>query len=233
MNTLNNLPNHIGIIMDGNGRWAKKRGLPRNIGHYYGGKNLGYIANLCNKLNIKYLTVFAFSTENWKRPKDEVSYLMSESVRQVRLNYDKIINAGIKINFIGRRDRIPQDLLFLIEDLETNTKLNKGLNLIIALDYGFKDDLKTAIKKILINKINPNDINDNTIKDYLSTSNYPDIDLLIRTSGELRISNFLLFEIAYSELYFTKKYWPSFKKKDLLKALKNYQKRNRRYGGLK
>lgn len=230
------IPQHLAIILDGNGRWAKKRGLPRSLGHYNGAINLAKIAQLCDKYGVKYLTVYCFSTENWKRPKEEVEYLMQEPVKQWYTNKDKIIESNIVIKVIGRRDRFPQDTLKMILEMEESTKNNTGLTLVIAADYGSQTEITEAAKKItqqvVDDKIKIEDINSELIENNLYTACFPKLDLLIRTSGEVRISNFLLWQLSYAELYFAKCYWPSFNKRELLKAFKSYQSRNRRFGGL-
>ncbi|CCV63854.1 Undecaprenyl pyrophosphate synthetase [Alteracholeplasma palmae J233] len=220
---IKNMPKHVAIILDGNGRWAKRRGLPRTLGHYNGGLNLAKIATYANDLNLEQLTVYAFSTENWNRPKEEVDYLMSKPIEMIHKNKDKIIHSNIKISFAGRKDRIPTELFKTIEELEIKTSKNTGLKLIVALDYGAYDELLTAISKM--KEITQEELEKNLmIKE--------PVDLLIRTSGEQRLSNFLLWQNAYAEFYFTKKHWPSFNKRELNKALKTYSKRNRRFGGL-
>ncbi|MGM9968980.1 MAG: isoprenyl transferase [Anaeroplasma sp.] len=230
------IPNHIAIILDGNGRWAKKRGLPRVLGHRKGAFNIKDIANECNKLGIKYLTVYCFSTENWKRPESEVNYIMTAPLRYFKKYKDKIFNSNIRIKVIGRRDRISKEFLDMVIELEEKTKNHQGLTLTLCIDYGSIDELTTAVKRIATmvrnNELNPDDITEQTINDNLFTKDYPPLDLLIRTSGELRISNYLLWQLAYSELYFTDVYWPDFNEKELRKALINYQSRNRRFGGI-
>lgn len=234
---IENIPKHIAIILDGNGRWAKKKLLSRNLGHYYGALNLSEITLECDRLGVKDLTVFAFSTENWKRPKEEVDYLMTKPIEIIERNINNIENSCIRVNVIGRKDRINKELLDEINKVEFLTKNHSGLNLNICLDYGARYDFlnatKTIAKEVALRNLKIEEINEACFKEHLMTKKIPDVDLLIRTSGEIRISNFLLFEIAYSELYFTKCYWPDFKKKQLYKALREYQKRNRRFGGLK
>lgn len=223
MRKISNLPDHIAIILDGNGRWAKKRGLPRHLGHYQGAMNLVTISNYANQRGIKQLSVYAFSTENWKRPKEEVDYLMTKPVELIEKNIEKFKNSTIKIQVKGRRDRIPESLLKSIINLEEITKNHKGLILNVCLDYGSYDEIVTAIKKakeVSIEGIT----NELMIKE--------PVDLLIRTSGEQRVSNFLLWQIAYAEFYFTKKHWPAFSKRELDKALLSFSKRQRRFGGL-
>lgn len=231
------LPDHIAIILDGNGRWAKKRLLPRSLGHKAGADNLKDTALNCQKLGIKCLTVFCFSTENWNRPKAEVDYLMHEPVRVVTKSMDKIVESNLIIKVIGRRDRIPQDTYELITNLEEKTKNNTGMKLILCIDYGSRYEMQEAVKNIskevLSGNIKIDDITPETIDSFMYTKDLPPLDLLIRTSGELRISNFLLWQLAYSELYFTDTYWPSFNKKELLNAIKSFQKRDRRFGKIK
>ncbi len=226
-----NIPDHIAIIMDGNGTWAKRRGLPRNYGHRSGANRLIELVYYANELGLKYLTVFAFSTENWSRPKEEVDFLLKLPFEFIEENKEKLISSNIKVELIGRRDRIDEKLREQIYSIEEDTKLNTGLTFIIAFDYGSQDEILRAINKILEEDIK--EIDKQTFEGYLDTKNYPNIDLLIRTSGQKRISNFLLWQIAYSEIYITKTLWPAFGKKAFNKALKDYKKRERRYGGLK
>lgn len=234
---LTKIPQHIAMILDGNGRWAKKRLLPRNVGHRKGAYNLRDITTECNKLGVKYLTVYCFSTENWKRPEAEVSYLMNAPIRYYKKYKKKLFESSVKIKVIGRRDRFSQEFLNVIEELEENTKNHTGITLTLCIDYGSYDEITTAVKKIANDVKNglldPNDITQDTITNNLFTSDLPPLDLLIRTSGEYRISNYLLWQMAYSELYFTDILWPDFNAKELHKALISFQGRNRRYGGLK
>lgn len=231
------VPAHIAIILDGNGRWAKKRFMPRTYGHRKGAFNIRTIARYANQIGVKYLTMYCFSTENWKRPEDEVNYLMTKPVRYIKRYYNDLVNSSIKITFIGRRDRIPADLLNILTDLENKTRDHTGLVLTLCIDYGSFDELSTAIKNItsevVENKLEISDINEQCIMSHLFTKDYPPVDLMIRTSGELRLSNYLLLQSAYAELYFTDVLWPDFNEKELLKAIENYQSRNRRFGGLK
>ncbi len=231
------VPTHVAIILDGNGRWAKKRLMPRTFGHRKGAFNIRTIARYANKIGIKYLTMYCFSTENWKRPKDEVDYLMSKPIRFMKRYRDDLINSTIKITFVGRRDRIPTEMLDVFKDLEENTKDHTGLVLSLCVDYGSFDELTTAVKNIANevkdNKLDINQIDEKCIMSHLYTKDYPPVDLMIRTSGELRLSNYLLLQSAYAELYFTDVLWPDFDEKELLKAIENYQSRNRRFGGLK
>ena len=231
------VPEHVAIILDGNGRWAKKRLLPRTFGHRKGAFNIRTIARYANKIGIKYLSVFCFSTENWSRPNDEVSYLMNHPVRFIKRYRDDLLNSNVKITFSGRRDRLPSPLLNALLDLEENSKEHTGMVLNLCIDYGSFDELsrgiKEMVKEIQAGKMSIEDINQQTILSHLDTRNFPPVDLLIRTSGEIRISNFLMLQIAYAELYFTDTLWPDFSERDLLKAIENFQSRNRRFGGLK
>jgi undecaprenyl diphosphate synthase len=231
------VPEHVAIILDGNGRWAKKRLLPRTFGHRKGALNIRTIARYANKIGVKYLSVFCFSTENWSRPNDEVSYLMNHPVRFIKRYRDDLLNSNVKITFSGRRDRLPSPLLNALLDLEENSKGHTGMVLNLCIDYGSFDELsrgiKEMVKEIQAGKMSVEDINQQTILSHLDTRNFPPVDLLIRTSGEIRISNFLMLQIAYAELYFTDTLWPDFSERDLLKAIENYQSRNRRFGGLK
>ena len=221
-----NLPNHIAIILDGNGRWAKKRLMPRNYGHKAGADNLYNLARYCNSIGLKELTVFAFSTENWKRPKSEVDFLM-DLLKTFFERLIKRMDENIKIRIIGERDNLSEDLLDVIARIENKTKDYDGTILNIAFNYGARDEIVRACRKVVMNN---EEINKENISKYLDVS---DVDLLIRTSGEERISNFLLWQIAYTELYFTDVYWPDFDSKELEKAIDAYFKRDRRYGGIK
>lgn len=231
------IPQHIAIIMDGNGRWAKKRSMPRTYGHKKGSENLKDIAIVCNEFGIKALSVYAFSTENWKRPKEEIDYLMALPSEFEETFKGKFKENDIRVIFSGRRDRFPENVQELIERVEEKTKDRKGLILNICFDYGSYTEILDATKEIAKSykkgDIKLDDINEELMTSHLYTKELPPLDLLIRTSGEERISNFLLWQLAYSELYFAKKHWPAFNRKELLKALDDFQKRNRRFGGLK
>ena len=231
-----NLPTHIGVIMDGNGRWAKKRGLPRSAGHQAGADTLKKIVTECNNMGIKYITVYAFSTENWKRPKDEVDYLMN-------LLMDYLINAettlageNVVIKAIGSRKELSEELQKQILRTENFTKDNDGIVMNIALNYGGREEIVNAVKNIASDcvdgKINVKDINAETVSENLYTKGQPDPDYIIRTSGEERVSNFLLWQLAYSEFWFTDKLWPDFSVKDLHSSIIDFQSRNRRFGGV-
>jgi len=233
----NNIPNHIAIILDGNGRWAKKRGLPRTMGHKVGADNLKKIAIECSNLGIKALSVYAFSTENWKRPKEEIDYLMKLPKEFEEGFKGEFEDNGIRVMFSGRKDRFNNEVLGLMKRVEDKTKDRDKMILNICFDYGSQYEITEAVKQISMkykeNKIKLEDINEEMIGNHLYTKDLPKLDLLIRTSGELRISNFLLWQLAYSELYFPKVPWPAFNKKELLKAMDSFKKRNRRFGGLK
>lgn len=234
----NRIPAHIAIILDGNGRWAKERGKPRIYGHRHGAFNLRDLAKYGNQIGIKYMTVYCFSTENWKRPDDEVNFLMNTPVWYIKRFWKTmVLNTNIKYKMIGRRDRLPKKLLDAIEEMENATKNHDGLVLTLCIDYGSRDEITTAVKNIAKDVkdgiIDPNDINEDMITNNLFTKDYPPLDLLIRTSGECRISNYLLWQLAYSELYFTDTYFPAFTPEKLEEALIDFQNRNRRFGGLK
>ena len=232
-----NLPKHIAIIMDGNRRWAKERGLTTKDGHKAGSKNLERIAKFCNNIGIKYLTVYAFSTENWKRTKEEVSTLMFI----LRANLDSMLRKmdleNIKLRVIGERENIPADIQNKINKLVEKTKNNTGLVLNIAFNYGGRNEIvhasKVIAEKVKSGEIEIEDITTELISDNLYTAGQADPDLLIRTSKELRTSGFLPWQITYSEFYFVEKFWPEFLEDDLIEAIKIYQKRNRRFGGNK
>lgn len=231
-----NIPNHVAIILDGNGRWAKSKGMPRNYGHAQGSKNVEVICEEAYKMGVNYLTVYAFSTENWSRPKEEVDALM-----KLLRNYMKTCLKTAKKNrmcvrVIGDKSGLAQDILEDIERLEEATKDNDGLHFQVALNYGSRDEIVRAANKILddIEKgIVSGPVTQEMISEYLDTKGIPDPDLLIRTSGEQRLSNFLLWQLAYSEFYFTDVHWPDFSKEELIKAIESYNMRDRRYGGVK
>lgn len=231
------IPEHIAIILDGNGRWAQKNNLLRTIGHRKGAENLKNIALICNEVGIKVLSVYAFSTENWNRPTEEVEYLM-KLPREFEETYKgQFKDNDVKVIFSGRRDRFSDTNLELINKIEEKTKDRKGLILNVCFDYGSHTEIIEAVKviseKYKNDKIKLEDIDVKMIDNHLYTKDLPPLDLLVRTSGELRISNYLLWQLAYSELYFTKKLWPEFNRKELFKALDNFQNRNRRFGGIK
>lgn len=232
----NKMPKHVAMILDGNGRWAKKRSKPRTFGHRQGAYNIRDIAIECQNLGIEYITLFCFSTENWNRPKDEVNYLMNQPIKYYKKYKEKLWNSNYRIKFIGRRDRIPSSMKEIMNELEEKTKNHTGLTITLCIDYGSFDEITTAVKNIATlvknNTISIDDITPNLIENNLFTKDYPKLDLLIRTSGECRISNFLLWQLGYAELYFTNVFWPDFNKEELHKAILDYQGRNRRFGGL-
>ena len=230
MKQFENLPNHIAIILDGNGRWAQKKGLPRNLGHRQGVETLIKISRYCSEIGIKHLTVFTFSTENWNRPKEEVDYLMNLLEEYLNGLEKKLRKRNIKLKVIGEKTNLSDKLINIINEVQDKSKNNTGMILNIAFNYGSKDEIINAVKGIIKDNVI---LSKENIDKYLYTSESGNIDLLVRTSGEQRISNFLLWQIAYAELYFTNVYWPDFNKKELHKALESYQKRDRRFGGLK
>jgi undecaprenyl diphosphate synthase len=228
------LPSHIAIIMDGNGRWAKGKGKLRIFGHHNGVKSVREVTEASAELGIKYLTLYAFSTENWNRPKLEIDALMELLVSTINRETKTLMENNIKLATIGDTDSLPQRCRKeLLEAIKT-TSINTGMTLILALSYSARWDMVQAVKKITIQveagKIKPDDINDAIVSTHLTTAFFPEPELLIRTSGEERLSNFLLWELAYSELYFTDTLWPDFRKEDLYKAILNYQQRERRFG---
>lgn len=219
------VPSHVAIILDGNGRWAKKYGQPRSFGHLQGGRNLFRIAKVAQKLGIQKLTVYAFSTENWKRPQEEVNYLMTKPIEMFNENRTRIHEIDYKITFAGRRDRLSKELLEVMQVIEEETKNHQGFELTVAVDYGSYDELVTAVN------LCDRPVTKSDIEQHLMIKE--PVDLLIRTSGEQRLSNFLLWQASYAEFYFTKVHWPAFTEKELKKALKSFMKRQRRFGGLK
>ncbi len=228
------IPTHIAIIMDGNGRWAKKRGMPRIAGHSEGVESVRDTVEACGQLGVKYLTLYAFSTENWKRPKDEVSLLMRLLMRALRDETDKLYNNNVRVHTIGDIASLPQEVQDELLEAIDKTKQNTGLNLLLALSYSGRWDITQAVKKIANDihdrTLSAEQINEKIISGYLSTSDAPDPDLLIRTSGELRISNFLLWQLAYSEIFISQCFWPEFRRNELYRAIVDFQKRERRFG---
>jgi len=228
------IPKHIAIIMDGNARYAKKLAMPTKFGHKKGTENVEKIAEYCIEIGVKYLTIYAFSSENWNRPQDEVNYLMDLLYEYLNKDAQRLTKNGIKIIISGNLEKVNEKLKAKILEVEEFSKDNKNLILNVAFSYGARQELVEATKKIAIaieNKsININDINENLLKNFLYKPEIPDPDLLIRTGGDFRVSNFLLWQIAYTELYFCNKMWPEFGKQDLLKAINNFNQRERRYG---
>ena len=235
--SLDKVPSHIAIIMDGNGRWAKSRFMPRTYGHKAGVETIRKVVKECSRIGVKYLTLYAFSTENWKRPKDEVSALMGLLVKYLRSELEELHRNNVKILTIGDISKLPDACIEELDRAKKETKDNTGLVMSLALNYGGRNDLVNAVRNIsqevLDGKISPDDIVDDTIASHLSTNESPDPDLVVRTSGEQRLSNFLLWELAYSEFYFTDIHWPDFDEKELQKAIYAYQSRDRRFGGVK
>ncbi|WP_129748742.1 isoprenyl transferase [Flavobacterium anhuiense] len=229
-----NLPKHLAIIMDGNGRWAKQQGYLRAFGHENGTKSVKEIIKTSAKLGIEYLTLYAFSTENWNRPKLEVQALMKILINSLKKELVTLQENNIRLNAIGNLDKLPKTAQKELLDVMEKTKNNTRLTLTLALSYGSREELVNAVKaisdKVKNNIISIDTIDDSIINEHLYTQNLPDVDLLIRTSGEHRISNFLLWQIAYAELYFTNVLWPDFKDQDLYEAIISYQKRERRFG---
>jgi len=224
-----NVPRHIAIIMDGNGRWAQERGKSRFYGHYAGAEVVEPITLKAKELGVKYLTLFAFSTENWKRPKEEIDVLFKLFKEYLIRKEKSILKNGIKMKFIGRKDRIPIELVEYINDIEQKTDKNSSIILTLAIDYGGIDDITRAFNKLLKEKT---EVTKEDIKNALDTYFLPEVDLLIRTGNEKRISNFLLWDLAYAELFFCEKYWPDFTEEDLHMIIEDFSKRKRRFGAV-
>ena len=228
------LPLHIAVIMDGNGRWAREKGEDRLYGHYHGVESVRAVVEGCAELGVQYLTLYAFSTENWDRPEEEVSGLMELLVSTIRKEAEGLNKNNIRLHIIGDKNMLPPMAQQELSEALDLTKNNTGLNLIMALSYSGRWDITNAVKKILRQvqngNIQPEDVTDELLKQHLSTANFPDPELMIRTSGEYRISNFLLYELAYAELYFTDVRWPDFRKENLYAAILDYQNRERRFG---
>jgi undecaprenyl diphosphate synthase len=231
---LQNTPDHIAIIMDGNGRWAQQQGQERLFGHNYGVEAVRESLKAAQEMGVKYLTVYAFSTENWNRPKEEVEGLMNLLVNTITVEVDELDANDVKISTIGNLEELPDGCSTALNDASERTKFNEGVNLILALNYSARWEIVNATKqiasKVKNGELDPEGICDKTMSDYLSTHGLPDPELLIRTSGEHRVSNFLLWQIAYSEFHFTDVLWPDFKKEDMYKAVLDYQSRERRFG---
>lgn len=232
-----NVPQHVAIILDGNGRWAKAKGMPRNYGHAQGSKNVERICEEAWRMRIKYLTVYAFSTENWNRPKSEVDALMTLLRNYMKTCLKTAKKNDMKIRVIGDIAPLDDDIKKRILELEEASKDNGGLNFTIALNYGSRDEIVRAVRKVaqdcVDGKVDPEDIDEKLYSSYLDTWDIPDPDLLIRTSGEQRLSNYLLWQLAYSEFYFTDVPWPDFTKEELIRAIEQYNNRDRRFGGIK
>ncbi len=232
-----NVPQHVAIILDGNGRWAKTKGMPRNYGHVQGSKNVETICEEAWRMGIKYLTVYAFSTENWNRPADEVDAIMNILRDYMKTCLKTAEKNDMKVRVLGDITRLDEDIQDRIRELEEASRDNQGLNFQIAINYGSRDEITRAVRRLsrdcVDGKVKPEEITESTIEQYLDTHGIPDPDLLIRTSGEMRISNFLLWQMAYTEFYFTDVLWPDFTKEELEKAIEQYNARDRRYGGVK
>lgn len=231
------IPQHVAIILDGNGRWAKAKGMPRNYGHMQGAKAVEDILVVARDMGIKYLTVYAFSTENWNRPETEVSALMTILRQYLKSSIKKSMKNNVRCQVIGERSRLSDDIRDAIEELENATSQNTGLTFTIAINYGSRDEIVRAVRSIAEKcsegSLNADDITEQMIAEHLDTANLPDPDLLIRTCGEQRLSNFLLWQCAYTEFYYTDIAWPDFDKEELQKAVDAYGNRNRKFGGLK
>ena len=230
------IPEHIAIILDGNGRWAKKKGMPRNYGHVQGSKNVERICEDAYKLGVKYLTVYAFSTENWKRPQDEVDALMNLLRNYMKTCLKTAEKNRMRVRVLGDKTALDEDIRNRIAELEEATKNNDGLNFQIALNYGSRDEMIRAMKRMAADVkegvVEVGNITEDLFESYLDTHDIPDPDLMIRTSGEQRLSNYLLWQLAYSEFYFTEVLWPDFTKEELVKAIEYYNGRDRRFGGV-
>ncbi len=232
-----NIPTHVAVIMDGNGRWAKKRLMPRNYGHKAGAKVVEQICEDAHNLGIKYLTVYAFSTENWRRSVEEVTGIMNLLRSYLQDCIERASKNNMRVRVIGDRTALDKDIVEKIQELEEKTSIYDGLNFTIALNYGGRDEIRRAVKEIAIGvkdgKIAPDDVDESLITSMLDTKDIPDPDLMIRTSGELRLSNYLVWQLAYTEFYFTDVLWPDFDIEDLKEAIRYYNGRERRYGGVK
>ena len=232
--TPDKIPQHVAIIMDGNGRWAKERGKPRVDGHYQGAKQIEKVLSAAKDCGVKYITLYAFSSENWNRPPDEVEALMSLLLTSVQENRNLVIENKVRFRTIGNIEALPENCIEAIRKLENDTKDFTEQTLVLALNYGSRDELVRAVSKIAKRieqgEMKFNDISYETIAENLDTSDIPDPDLMIRTSGEMRLSNYLMLQSAYAELYFTKTYWPEFGYKEFVEAIQEYQRRERRYG---
>lgn len=230
------IPQHIAIILDGNGRWAKKKGMPRNYGHAQGSKNVERICEDAYKLGVKYLTVYAFSTENWKRPQEEVDALMTLLRNYMKTCLKTAKKNRMRVRVLGDKTALDEDIRNRIAELEEATKENDGLNFQIALNYGSRDEMVRAIRRLCADckdeTVSIDEINESLFETYLDTHDIPDPDLMIRTSGEQRLSNYLLWQLAYSEFYFTDVLWPDFTKEELVKAIEYFNGRDRRFGGV-
>jgi undecaprenyl diphosphate synthase len=229
---LTNIPGHVGVIMDGNGRWAKLRGLPRVEGHSKGAERTKELIKAAQEVGIDVLTLYAFSLENWQRPDDEVTTLMELLQLYLTKELKDLIMKGIRFKVIGDREKLPAVIQGIIAEIEERTSANKGLTLVIALSYGGRDEILRAVKKAITLGVRPEEISEERFETLLDTAGLPAVDLIIRTSGEKRLSNFLLWQGAYAELYFTETLWPDFTREEFLCAIQDYQHRERRFGGI-
>ncbi len=229
------IPEHVAVILDGNGRWAKKRGLPRRLGHKAGCDNLEQMVEDSARIGLKYFTVYAFSTENWKRSEEEVEALMGFFLIYIKRLRERAMKNNIKVMMIGDRSRFSDELQELLNDTIAVTSKNTGMSFVMALNYGSRDEITRAVRsigeKVAAGELKPEDITEDTISGSLDTAGLPDPDMLIRTSGELRLSNYMLWQLAYSEFYFTDVLWPDFHKEQLMEAIVEFNRRNRRFGG--
>jgi undecaprenyl diphosphate synthase len=230
----NRMPQHVAIIMDGNGRWAKAKGLDRSFGHQEGVVSVRKIVETANDLGIRYLTMYTFSTENWNRPEEEVQALMSLLVLAIKRETPDLMKNNVRLMAIGNLDRLPSDARATLMECISETSANTGTTVILALSYSARWEITEAVKRLakeaIDKKINPDDITESVVSSYLTTQGIPDPDLLIRTGGEQRISNFLLWQLSYAEFYFTNVYWPDFREEELYEAILYYQQRERRFG---
>lgn len=232
-----NIPKHVAIIMDGNGRWAKKRGLPRIAGHHAGMKTVKRVTIAANDIGVEVLTLYAFSTENWSRPQEEVDYLMKLPQEFLKIELNELVDKNVQVRMTGWREGLPAHTLQALDEAEAKTKNNTGLILNFALNYGSRREIADAARSLAEDALNGmislGDITEERLASKMLTASMPDPDLLIRTSGELRLSNFMLWQLAYTEFWFTPRLWPEFTKQDFYDAIREYQQRTRRYGGLK
>lgn len=230
----NEIPRHLAVIMDGNGRWAKSRGLPRKAGHRAGAESVREAVDFCNEVGIEFLTLYAFSSENWNRPEAEVDALMKLLERFLKTKAREIAEKDVRLTAIGRTDLLPESCRNELNKVIADTKDNKAMTLILALSYGSREEIADATRKIALKvkngELSPDDIDNEILSQHLDTAEFPDPDLLIRTSGEFRLSNFLLWQLSYAEIFISEKNWPDFRKSDFREALENYSRRHRRFG---
>ncbi len=222
---------HIAFIMDGNGRWAKKQGKPRIYGHYHGANKIEEVVQWCYNRGVKYTTFYAFSTENWKRPQEEVNFILGMLTDRISEFYDRMNKNGVRLRFIGRIHELPEKVYRICIEYEEKTKNNDGIQVLLAFNYGGRTEIVDAVNKII--KEGKTEISFEDFRNYLYAPDVPDPELVVRTSGEMRISNFLLWQIAYSELYFSELFWPEFTEEELQRAIDSFTRRERRFGGLK